>query len=167
MTDGLKDLFIRAFAAALVSAVIAGGLIYFAFDQSLRGLETALITNTDVLSDRIDDTNALIAVNRDGISENRQAIANLQQVMLQEFSNLNIILSDNAANERIRLFQRDQMFESLIANATHQHELINAIKLSDVIEDPDAEDQLNRISLELEAQIATLKRFADQLSSTQ
>ncbi len=42
----VRDVAVRAAVAALVGAVVSGGVIYFAFDQALRGVETAIsVTN--------------------------------------------------------------------------------------------------------------------------
>jgi hypothetical protein len=47
----MKDLLTKVIASALVSAVISAGMLYFAFDQSLCGVETALQIQSSAVSE--------------------------------------------------------------------------------------------------------------------
>jgi len=49
MSAFVRDVAIRATVAALVGAAVSGGIIYFAFDQSLRGVEAAISVTNDRL----------------------------------------------------------------------------------------------------------------------
>lgn len=50
MSEFLRDMLLRSVIAAFVAAIIGGGVVWIAFDQSLRGLETAVTVTNDRVS---------------------------------------------------------------------------------------------------------------------
>ena len=50
----MKDLLIRTLASVVVGAIVSAGILYFAFDQALRGLETAVNTTNQRIGDNLD-----------------------------------------------------------------------------------------------------------------
>lgn len=47
----MKDLLIRILVSAVVGAITSAGILYFAFDQSMRGLESAIESTNERISD--------------------------------------------------------------------------------------------------------------------
>jgi hypothetical protein len=63
-----RDLMLRALVASVAGAIVSGGIVYFAFDQALRGVETAIgVTNERLGS--IDRRPERMDGRLDGISE--------------------------------------------------------------------------------------------------
>lgn len=50
MSEFLRDMLLRSVIAAFVAAIVGGGVVWIAFDQSLRGLETAVTVTNDRVS---------------------------------------------------------------------------------------------------------------------
>lgn len=47
----MKDFIIRVLVGAVSAALVSGGILYFAFDQALRGVETAIGATNERISD--------------------------------------------------------------------------------------------------------------------
>ena len=78
----MKDLILRIAIGSLVSAIVSGGILYFAFDQSLRGVETAVET----VSTGVAENGAWIRENRRAIDDGKSDLSNKLDLIADQIS---------------------------------------------------------------------------------
>jgi predicted PurR-regulated permease PerM len=112
----MKELFTRIIVGAIVSAIVSAGVLYFAFDQSLRGVEKAV----DVLDTSISENGAWIRENRNAIDESRNAIDNVGDNLAEKLDLLSQQISQN----------QNQSLSSLNKMAQIRSEMIRVMSAS-------------------------------------
>lgn len=107
----MKDFLLRILIGSLVGAVVSGGILYFAFDQSLRGMETAVETTNE----RISDNGDLI----------RDVGADIQKLEITITNKLDVLASNSRADQSYVL---ENIHTIALQQYDHQASLIETIR---------------------------------------
>lgn len=143
----MRDLLIRISVSALVGATISGGILYFAFDQSLRGIETA-----------VESTNERISDNGEWLRTIKSDIGTLGNQLNQVSEKLSESNAGRNREDLVAALKLEQLTEAIAVQVNLTSGL--ALQISEIENlDPRILAEIKAISAQLRSSEETLRRI--------